>query len=350
MTLAARLFKRRLGVVPPRRVVRYLALFAGVALGVVVSVLAALRVAAGVRESLTRSQAEPSTGRFVRGGDVEMFIQEEGPAAGPPVVLIHGTGAWGGIWRETMHALAGAGYRAITLDLPPFGFSERPPLPRYSDGAQATRITGVLDALNLRSVTLVGHSFGGRPTVEAAFRDPARVRLLVLVDAALGLQPSVAPPSRPPLALRVALSSPMVRDPLVASTLTNPLLTRFFLRRLILDPADATDVQVRMLQQQLPVAGTTHAVGLWLREFLESDEQAVNRDRARYRTLTMPTLLVWGADDAITPLPQGQDLLGLLPSAELVVLKHTGHIPAIEDATAFNGALLKFLAEHRSTP
>jgi pimeloyl-ACP methyl ester carboxylesterase len=329
---------------------RYLLICAGVMLVLCVGILGGFRFAAHVREFLTRAQAAPSVGRFVRGGDVEMFIQEVGPAQGPPVLLIHGTGAWGGIWRETMRALAGAGYRAIALDLPPFGFSERPPASRYDDEAQALRILGVLDALNIRSVTLVGHSFGGRPTVEAALRDPTRIRLLVLVDAALDLQVSAGPPARPPLVLRAALWSPMIRDPLVAATVTNPLLTRFLLRRLILDPEDATDAQVRMLQQQLPVAGTTHAVGLWLPSLLGSGERSMNRDRTRYRKLTMPSLLVWGENDAITPLPQGQDLSSLLPDAKLVVLPHTGHIPAIEDATAFNAALLGFLSEHPAAP
>ena len=336
----------------PRRSkgVLYLALFAGFLLAVVVAVPGVLWLAASLRESSTRTEAAPATGRVVRGGDLEVFIQEEGPASGPPVVLIHGTGAWSGIWRETMDALAGAGYRAIALDLPPFGFSERPSPPRYDDEAQATRIIGVLDALSLGGVTLVGHSFGARPTVEAAFRDPSRVRLLVLVDAALNLHAAVGPPSRPPWLLRLALSTPLLRDPLVASTLTNPLLTRPLLRKLILDPGDATDAQVRMLQQQLPIAGTTHALGLWLREFLSSDERSSSSDRTRYQALTMPTLLLWGRDDAITPLSQGQDLLTLVPNAELVILDHTGHIPAIEDAPAFNGALLRFLAAHSPAP
>src|SRR5215212_6297719 len=79
-----------------------------------------------LRETETRQEAAPSTGRFVQAGDVELFIQEMGPVDGQVILLIHGTAAWSALWRETMTPLAAAGYRCIAIDIPPFGFSERP--------------------------------------------------------------------------------------------------------------------------------------------------------------------------------------------------------------------------------
>ena len=60
-----------------------------------------------------------------------------------------------------MTTLAGAGFHAIALDLPPFGFSQRPANARYDKQSQGKRILGVIDGLSLNSVVLVGHSFGG---------------------------------------------------------------------------------------------------------------------------------------------------------------------------------------------
>jgi pimeloyl-ACP methyl ester carboxylesterase len=128
------------------------------------------------------------------------------------------------------------------------------------------------------------------------------------------------------------------------------LLTRRLLQQLILDPEDATDAQIQMLQAQFQVAGTTRALGKWLREFLLTDAAALNKDPLRYSTLTMPALLLWGQEDAITPLAQGQALLSVLPDAEMITLAGTGHIPAIENPRAFNRALLDFLTAHRPTP
>jgi pimeloyl-ACP methyl ester carboxylesterase len=136
-------------------------------------VLIAYRVAAARRETRVSADVAPKSGHFVRAADVEMFVQEVGPPSGAPVVLIHGTGAWSEIWRQTLDTLAAHGFRAIALDMPPFGFSERPANATYTDEAQARRILGVLNALQLDSVTLVGHSFGGRPDDDGVF--PRRV-------------------------------------------------------------------------------------------------------------------------------------------------------------------------------
>ena len=83
-------------------------------------------VAASTRQTGLRDALAPSTGRLVPTGSGSVFVQEKGPAGGVPVVLFHGTAAWSELWRHTIDALAAAGFRVIALDLPPFGFSDRP--------------------------------------------------------------------------------------------------------------------------------------------------------------------------------------------------------------------------------
>jgi pimeloyl-ACP methyl ester carboxylesterase len=331
-----------------RRLHRVLLLLFGVPLALVVIVPTTCRVAANARETTTRAAAAPASGRFVPGSDVEIFVQEAGPADGAPVLLVHGTGAWSAIWRPTLDTLAAAGYRAIAIDLPPSGFSERPHVPQYDDSSQAKRILAVLDALGAQKVTMVGHSFGASPTVEAVLRTRDRVRLLVLVDAALSPSPPGTAVPRPPSLVRAIVSTPVIRDPLIAATMTNPLLTRWLLQQLIFDPADATDIQTRMVKDQFRVEGTTAALGDWLRQFVLDSTRSLNDDPAQYASLTMPTLVLWGEKDAITPLARGEALLRLLPNGEMVTLPGTGHIPAIEDPDAFHRALLGFLEAHRT--
>ncbi|MGH7586049.1 MAG: alpha/beta fold hydrolase [Gemmatimonadales bacterium] len=317
---------------------------------VLVVTLAGFRIAASLREKGSRTESAPSTGRFVDAGDVEVFVQELGPVSGPPVLFVHGTGAWSAIWRETMEALAVEGYRAIALDLPPFGYSERPRSPSYGAHAQGERILAVLDALGIRSATLVGHSFGARPTMEALFLAPAKVRSLVLVDAALGFDEGTGAGSSPHWLLDAALAARPVRDVLVASTITNPLLSRRILQRLIAKDEAATAERVAVLQQPMVLKGTTPALGSWLAQFVAPARASMGSDRERYRSLPMPVMVVWGSSDDITPLSQGRDLASLIPGAELVVLDGVGHIPAIEDPRGFNRALLDFLARQRARP
>src|SRR5262249_45525025 len=293
-----------------------------IVLGVVLIVvpclgLAAFRIAAARREYLPRPNAAPATGRYVRAADVQLFLQEEGPADGPPVILIHGTGAWSEIWRGTMHSLAHAGYRAIALDMPPFGYTVPPATADYGDDAQAQRIIGALDALHVDRVTLVGHSFGARPTMQATFLATPRVARLVLVDAALGLQPSptTAQPSR---VLQMTLGFPPLRNALVASTLTNPMLTHRLFSMLVAETDAVTPARVRMLQQPFVVEGATAHLGEWLLPFATTSESSLATDRRRYASLTMPTLVIWGARDAVTPVAQGRDIVGLIPGAQWV--------------------------------
>lgn len=327
----------------------------------IVLVLAGFRAAAARREAWSRHDAAPKSGRFVRAADVELFVQEEGPANGAPVVFVHGTGAWSEIWRGTMHALAGAGYRAIALDMPPFGFSSRPASADYGDDAQARRILGALDALQLAHATLVGHSFGGRPTMQATFLAPQRVGRLVLVDAALDLTRGCAgedahgcavalrtsfPPSEPtgPWPVRAILGAPPLRDAVVATTLSNPRMTGWLLSKLVSNrDAAVTPERVAMLQRPFGVDGWTHGLGEWLAPFVTTRTSSLATDRSRYATLTMPALVLWGARDSLTPMPQGEDIVRLIRGARWEVLPRAGHIPAIEDETSFDAALLDFL-------
>jgi pimeloyl-ACP methyl ester carboxylesterase len=305
-------------------------------------ILVAFRTASFAREFTTRQDAAPATGRFVKAADLELFVQEAGPDTAPVVVFIHGTGAWSEIWRETMTALSDRGFRSVAIDLPPFGFSERPATAAYDNASQARRILGVLDALSLDSVILVGHSFGGRPTMEVTFMAPHRIRRLVLVDAALNVGEGAT--ERPQSRLtRTVLAIAPLRNALVSATATNPMMTRKLFQSLIYNDAAATDARVDMLQKPFLVKGSTGKLGQWLRWFLSPIQTSLAGERERYRSLPMPVLVIWGDKDDLTPLPQGEDLASLIPRAELVVLRNTGHIPAVEDPAAFNAALIQFL-------
>jgi pimeloyl-ACP methyl ester carboxylesterase len=319
-----------------------------VALLILVAVAATIGVlVAARRETGQRQVVAPSTGRFVRAHDVELYIQEAGPADGAIVILIHGTGAWSEIWRETMERLADRGYRAVAVDMPPFGFSERPSSGDYTTATQGKRLAALVASFEGHGVTLVGHSFGARATVEAVMLEPRRIDALVLVDAALGLHGADSSAlseqdDESGLSSTVLALAP-VRRPLVTGLLTNPLTTRVLLQQLISRKEAATDATVEMLQRPLTVEGTTTAAGQWLQWFVHPDRPSRSGRVASYRALDMPTLIVWGATDTLTPLPQGQAIASLIPGARLHVLEDTGHIPAIESPAEFNSALIEFL-------
>jgi pimeloyl-ACP methyl ester carboxylesterase len=306
--------------------------------------LCCFRFAAARRETVSRIAAAPRTGHFVHAANLEIYVQEAGPRSGPAVLLIHGTGAWSEIWRRTLDTLASAGYHAVAIDMPPFGYSERPANGDYGDEAQAERIFGAIEALELERVTLVGHSFGARPTMEAFFLDRSRIARLVLVDAALGLDTTARVAG---WTARAALAAPPLRDALVSATLTNPAFTARLLRGLVHDPNAVTNSRVAMFQQPFVREGTTASFGKWLRPFMLVREHSLAADRTRYRDIRVPTLVIWGEADSVTPIAQGREIARLIPGSSWAALAGVGHIPAIEATDRFNAELVGWLDRTR---
>lgn len=307
--------------------------------------LAGFRLAAYVREADVAQAIAPRTGRFVETGHGRMFLQDQGPRDRIPIVLIHGTAAWSEFWRGTIDHLLQQGHRVVALDLPPFGFSDRSPTGAYTRRDQARRIIGALDALGVERAVLVGHSFGAGATVEAVMLYPTRVAGLVLVAAALGLPPEgteVAPASR---VVDAFLNLPVLLELVVSATLTNPLLTRQLLATMIARKEAATPELADILRRPMTRQGTTRDFVAWVRGFVSPDLAAVSMSSSRYREIAVPTRLIWGDQDTLTPLAQGQRLAGLIPDARLRTLASLGHIPQIEDVTAFRLALDAALAD-----
>ena len=145
-----------------------------------------------------------------------------------------------------------------------------------------------MEAMHLTQVTLVGHSFGGRPTMEAFFLDSSRVSRLVLVDAALELGSPAA--VTPKLATRALLAIAPLRNALVSATLTNPAFTARLLRGLVSNASAVTPARVAMLQRQFQVERTTASIGAWLRPFVLAHEHSRASLRPLYESIDVPTL------------------------------------------------------------
>lgn len=300
-----------------------------------VLVVVSFRLAASMRETGTRTELAPPSGHLVPTRSGGVFVQEKGPADGIPVVLFHGTAAWSELWRHTSDAVAASGFHVIAVDLPPFGFSDRPGT--YTRADQTARINDVLVALKAAPAIIVGHSFGAGAATELAMRYPERARALVLLDAALGL---TAAPSDPPWVIQPK----WIREILVSLTITNPVATKTLLEMLIAKKERALPEFVAILQRPIAQRNSTADIADWLYYFLGSDRDAVSADRNAYAQMKIPVAILWGDKDTVTPLEQALDLRTLLPpQTSLTLLPGLGHIPQIEDPGLFNDALLKVL-------
>lgn len=140
-----------------------------------------LAAAAGPNTDAIEPGAAVSLGAEVDGVKVHYTSYGEGPVA---VVFVHGWSCDETFWAAQGPALAAQNIRAITIDLPGHGQSDKPTID-YTMNLNARAITAVLDHAEVKSATLIGHSLGAAAIRQAYRRIPGRVSALVIVDGAL---------------------------------------------------------------------------------------------------------------------------------------------------------------------
>lgn len=300
--------------------------------GLTLMLLVLMRGAAWIREDAVQS---PSYLQFVQTSYGRVAIDVRGPVGGTPIMLIHGSVGWSGFWKDISANLAAKGWRVIAIDVPPFGYSERDPKSRYDRVSQAKRFSEIVTQLGERPVHVVGHSFGGGAATEFALRYPEQVQSLILVDAAMGaIDPAKGRESFAGQILSFTPTSELV----TSATVTNPYVLEPMLKPMLVNK-DAAKLWVGTLFEPMRRTGSTTAYAQWLPNLFSEDDGAWSRETAKLEKITAPVALIWGRDDEVTPLSQGENLKKILRARTLIVLPKVGHIPHIEDPVAFNLSL-----------
>ncbi len=298
-----------------------------------VLVLLVARGAAMLRENQPLTEVLPDEGRLVETSEGDIFVWEEGPEDAPMLLFAHGTAAWSGLWAPVLREMGAEGWRAVAFDMPPFGFSDHATDGNYARTRQAERVRALVAALGTKPI-LVAHSVGAAPGVEAVLQDPAAFEGLIVVDGALGLGSHETGKSLP-FILRIRA----IRESATALTVTNPWLTRTFLKGLIHVKEAATDDVIAVLTRPFAREGTTAAYADWLPSLLVPPQDALSTRAESYAALTLPVVYLWGEEDTVTPVDQGFALKEATPGSELILMPGVGHIPQIEDLDAFLLAL-----------
>lgn len=126
--------------------------------------------------------AYPFTHRFADVGPGRMHYVDEG--SGAPILFVHGTPTWSFEYRHLVKALSPR-YRCVAPDHLGFGLSDRPAADRfgYTPEAHAETLATLVEALDLRDLTLVVHDFGGPIALPLALRPEGRVKRLVVLNS-----------------------------------------------------------------------------------------------------------------------------------------------------------------------
>jgi pimeloyl-ACP methyl ester carboxylesterase len=248
-----------------------------------------------------------------------MHYLAAGPANGPVVVLVHGLGGRAEDWRLLSPYLSKAGFRVYMPDLPGYGRSEWPRDFSYSVRDEATVVVDFIKALRLRQVDLGGWSMGGWIVQIAASEHPEVVRHLIVIDSAgLYARPDwdtnlFMPKTAAELGQLEALLMPQpspIPSFVARDILRNSHEHAWVIKRALDTMMTGNDVTDRLLPQ-----------------------------------LKMPVLLLWGAEDRITPVALGQKMHGLLPQSELDVFRGCGHLAPEQCTGEMGPRLVEFLKQ-----
>ncbi len=118
---------------------------------------------------------------------IRVATYEQGPADAPVVLMLHGEPTWSFLYRRVMDAVAGAGLRAVAVDMVGFGRSDKPAA--VEDHSYARHVdwmrAAVLEALDLRDVVLLGQDWGGLIGLRLVAENPERFRAVIAANTGL---------------------------------------------------------------------------------------------------------------------------------------------------------------------
>lgn len=241
---------------------------------------------------------------------------DEGPSDSsiPPIVLLHGMLGDLDNWTDTVSDLAAHGYRVLVPVLPVYDL----PMSQTSVPGLTEYVRDFVDMLELDEVVLIGNSLGGHIALIYAIDYSDDVAALVLSGASGIYEVSMG-------------TSTMRRQ------------DRDFIREraelTFYDPAHATD---ELVDDMLEIVNDRPRAVRLIKMARSAEEEKVTEELSE---LDMPTLLVWGRDDVITPPDVAEEFRSRIEKAELHFIDKCGHAPMIEHPDTFNEVTIEFLED-----
>lgn len=293
-----------------------------------VGVLVATQVRPDVPLETLRARYAGGASQTVAVQGMPVHLRDEG--SGPPLVLLHGTGASLHTWDGWAEHLADT-FRVVRLDLPGFGLTGPHPHDDYRIAAYVDFLAAVLDTLGLERVHLAGNSLGGFIAWRFALAHPERVGRLVLVDASGAPVPD---PDGSPFVFRLA-RVPLLNQLFTVVTPRSVLETS--LRDVYADDSRVTPVLIDRYDDLARRPGNRAAFVARANTPPEPDRFHALADYAG------PVLLQWGAADTWIPLAHADSFAAVLPNDTLVVYPDAGHVPMEERPAATARDVRRFL-------
>jgi 3-oxoadipate enol-lactonase len=234
---------------------------------------------------------------------------------GVPIVFLHGVGSDKSVWEPQLAHFSRT-RRTVAFDYPGYGDSE-PAAEGTSRDDYAAAIFAGMDALGIERVHVCGLSLGGVVAIAMHALAPERCASLVLADT------FAVHPDGPGIYERSISASADLRA--LAEARVDFLLA----------PGALADVRREVVETMAKIDPTAYRIGaeaVWL---------ADQRDRAA--AIEVPTLVICGEEDRVTPPALSEELATIIPEAKLELIPGAGHISNLERPAEFNRAVAEFI-------
>jgi magnesium chelatase accessory protein len=250
--------------------------------------------------------------RFVRASGMQWHVQVMGE--GPPLLLLHGTGASTHSWAELMPLLA-SDFTLVAPDLPGQGFTQAPPREFLSLPGMARAITGLLHELGIAPEIAVGHSAGAAVAIQMTVSRQIAPRAIVSLNGALLPLGGMAGQFFAPLA-KLLTAVPFVSDLFSRRARDPQAIERMIAQTGSTPGARSIELYRRLASNPAHVSAALGMMAHWdLRAFA-----------AVLPRLKVPLTLVVGSQDRTIPPSQAEHVHELLPQSTIVTLPGLGHL------------------------
>ena len=272
---------------------------------------------------------------------IRLHVVQTGPVTGPLVLLLHGFPEFWYGWRHQLPALAAAGYRVWAPDLRGYNESEKPQgLAAYRLEVLAADIIGLMDAAGQEQACLVGHDWGGVITWWIAIHAPQRLQRMVVINAPHGAAMRQQLRRHPAQWLRSAYVG-WFQFPWLPELVTRVGRGRLLVRALQQSsrPGTFTPADLERYREAWSQPQALRAMLNWYRALLRRPPQ-----RSTFGPVTVPTLLLWGANDRFLGREMAHASLEQCQQGQLVMFEEATHWVHHEQSVRVNGLLETFLS------
>ncbi|QEE23359.1 alpha/beta fold hydrolase [Rhodanobacter glycinis] len=262
----------------------------------------------------------------VAGAPQRVHYHEAGPTdARETVIFLHGAGAGASGYsnfKGNYPVFAEAGHRVIVLDLLGFGLSSKPDVEMYDTDFFVAGVKGLVDALGLKQVTLLGNSLGGAVALGYALAHPADVARLILM-APGGVEEIDTYLAMPGIANMFAVYK---------AGKTGAEAMREIMLQQLFDPSLLSD---EIINERAPIALTQTKAARSVMKVPNMTE--------RLHELRCPVFGFWGVNDRFNPVGGAMKIVENAPHARFELVNRCGHWVQVEHRELFNRLCLDFL-------